>query len=244
MLYSLKRCCAIVVLGLASSLAWAQAVTLQLTTENHAPFNIVNRNTNEVSGISTEKVIELMRRAGETIRITPYPWVRAFQKGQKEANTCVFSTTRTPKREALFKWVGPLVTNHWSIYARANDPRKPKTLEELRPYTLGIYRNDASGEFLIAKGFKTDIANHDSDNPRKLLNERFDFWASGEQTGQSILKEQGLLAKIVPLFQFSKVELYLACHLSMEPSRIERFNQILREMERDGSVAAIERKYK
>lgn len=222
----------------------ARAQSLMLATEDYPPFNIVHPKTQEVTGISTEKVMEMMQRAGEHYRIRAFPWARAFMMGQKEANTCVFSTTRTPDREALFKWVGPLVKNNWMVFARADDSRRPRTLEELRPYVMGTYRNDAVGEYLVLQGFKTDLANYDADNPRKLLYGRFDFWATGELLGLAILKQQGLGGQIVPLFQFHQSEMYLACHPGIAQERIDRFNQILKEMERDGTVAAIEKKYK
>jgi polar amino acid transport system substrate-binding protein len=227
-----------------SAHAKATDAHLILTTEDYPPFNMVDPNNGNISGISTEKVKEIMHRAGETYTITAYPWARAFQMARTDANTCVFSTTRMPEREAMFKWVGPLVKNNWFIFARADDTRKPKSLEDLRPYIMGIYRNDAVGEFLTSKGFKTDIANADADNPRKLLIQRFDFWATGELLGLAILKNQGLQGKIVPRFQFNQTEMYLACHPAIAPERIELFNQILKDIEHDGTAAAIEKKYK
>jgi polar amino acid transport system substrate-binding protein len=220
------------------------AQTLQLTTEDYPPFNIIDAKNGKISGISTEKVAELMLRAKEKYTINAFPWARAFQMARNETNTCVFSTTRSPEREAMFKWVGPLVKNNWFIFGRADDSRHPRSLEELRPYVLGTYRNDAIGEFLTLKGFKTDMTTADADNPRKLLLGRFDFWATGELLGAAILKNQGLESKIVPLFHFNQTEMYLACHSSVAPERIDLWNQLLREMERDGTNAAIEKKYK
>ncbi|MBI3284773.1 MAG: ABC transporter substrate-binding protein [Burkholderiales bacterium] len=214
-----------------------------MTTEDYPPFNIADPKNEEVSGISTDKVRELMRRAGETYSLRAYPWARAFQMAQQNTNTCVFSTTRTPEREPMFKWVGPLVKNNWVVFARADDHRHPKNLEELRPYVLGAYRKDAVGEFLITKGFKIELANVDADNPRKLLYRRFDFWATGELLGLSILKQQNLIGQIVPLFQFQQTELYLACHPDVPQQRIDLFNQLLLEMEKDGTVKAIEKRY-
>ncbi len=220
------------------------AQTLQLTTEDYPPFNIIDAKSGKISGISTEKVSELMLRAKEKYTLNAFPWARAFQMARLEANTCVFSTTRTPEREAMFKWVGPLVKNNWFIFGRADDTRHPRSLEEMRPYVLGTYRNDAIGEFLTLKGFKTDMTTADADNPRKLLLGRFDFWATGELLGAAILKSQGLEGKIVPLFHFNQTEMYLACHSSVVQERIDLWNHLLKEMERDGTNAAIEKKYK
>ncbi len=221
---------------------WAQQ--LVLTTEDYPPFNMLVSGGSEIVGISTEKVRELMRRAKEPYTIKLFPWNRAYQMGRSEPRTCVFSTTRTPEREPLFKWIGPLVKNNWVIFARKNDSRNPRSLDELRDYVLGVYRSDAVGEYLAHHGFKTDVANYDVDNPRKLLYQRFDFWATGELLGLAILKQQGLAEQIVPLFQFNQTEMYLACQPDMPLEKVEMLNRILREMEKDGSSAAIEQKYR
>ncbi|MFZ6754674.1 substrate-binding periplasmic protein [Undibacterium sp. Dicai25W] len=215
-----------------------------LVTEDYPPFNIVNPKTGEVTGMSTEKVQELMKRSDEKYTIAAYPWSRAVQMAQNNPETCVFSTSRTPGRENLYKWVGPLVRNNWTIFARADDTRHPKTLEDLRTYVIGGYRNDAVAEFFSLKGFETDLANADADNPRKLLAGRFDFWASGELLGINILKQQGLTKLIVPLFTFNQADMYLACNLGLPQEKIDKWNQILKNMEKDGTSAAIERKYK
>jgi len=215
-----------------------------LVTEDYPPFNIVNPKTGEVTGLSTEKVQELMRRAGEKYSITAYPWARSIQMAQNNPDTCVFSTSRTPGREQLYKWVGPLVKNNWVIFARADDSRHPKTLEDLRIYTIGSYRNDAIAEYFSLKGFNTELASTDADNPRKLLAGRFDFWASGELLGWEMLKQQGLTKMIVQLFTFNQTEMYLACNTTMSQAKVDKWNQILKEMDKDGTSAAIEKRYK
>ena len=232
-------------LVLGMGLSWSPAVEAEiLVTEDYPPFNIVNLKSGEVTGISTEKVQELMRRAGEKYSITAYPWARAIQMAQNNADTCVFSTSRTPGREQLYKWVGPLVKNNWVIFARADDTRRPKTLEDLRIYTIGSYRNDAIAEYFSLKGFNTELASTDADNPRKLLAGRFDFWASGELLGWEILKQQGLAKMVVQLFTFNQTEMYLACHTGMAQAKIDKWNHILKDMDKDGSSAAIEKKYR
>ncbi len=216
---------------------------LILTTEDYPPFNMPDPKTGQLTGISVDKVVELMRRANEPYKLAPFPWARAYQMAIQMDDTCVFSTTRTPEREALFRWVGPLVMNDWIVFQRGDDQRKPKKLEDLRPFIIGGYNNDAVSEYLKLQHFKVDLANTDADNPAKLLHHRFDFWATGELLGHYLIKRHGLTGKITPLFKFKRTGMYLACRLTMPEQQIERFNQILREMERDGTSAAIERKY-
>ena len=93
---------------------------LTFTTEESPPFNMTV--SGKVVGASTEAVEEMAKRAGITIKISMLPWERAYDFAQKEPNSCVYSTTRTPPREALFKWVGPLVSDKWVLYAK-NDAK-------------------------------------------------------------------------------------------------------------------------
>ncbi len=232
-------------LSIISLWSTAQAGEIQLVTENYPPFNTVHAATGEISGSSTEKVIEIMRRAGESYHLAAFPWSRAYNMSENDPDTCLFSTAYTPSRRDKFQWVGPIVKNNkWVIFARADDTRKPKDLEDLRPYVIGVYRKAMASEVLSLKQFKTEVANYDTDNPRKLLAGRFDFWAAGETHGMEILRNQGLEKQIVPLFHFYQAKMYLACNLQMSKERIDHFNRILREMESDGTVAAIDKKYR
>ena len=221
-----------------------QAMALTITTEDYPPFNIVDSKSQNISGIATEKVSEIMRRSRENYTITAYPWVRAYQLALKERDTCVFSTTRTPEREALFKWIGPLVKNNWYIFSRAGDGRMPKNIQELKPYSIGTYRGDAINDYLLKRGFKTDQAKADEDNPQKLLNNRFDFWATGELLGLAIIKRKKLNDKIVPVLLFNQMDLYLACNLNFEQAKIDLYNNVLQEMDRDGTNLAIDNRYR
>lgn len=218
--------------------------TINLVTEEYPPFNSVDPKTGEIIGMSTEKVKELMKRAGEKYTLAAYPWARAIQMAQNNPDTCVYSTSRTPAREQLYKWVGPMVKNNWVVFARADDNRHPKNLADLRPYVIGSYRSDAIAEYFSLKGYNTELANIDSDNPRKMLAGRFDFWATGELLGWDIIRQQGLDKLIVQLFTFNQTEMYLACHPGMAQATIDKLNQILRDMEKDGTSAGIEKKYK
>lgn len=239
--FIVTMCCCI----LASAFGQASASTLTLLTENYPPYNIVSPLNGQITGASTEKIIELMHRAGQAYTLTSYPWSRALEMTRNDADTCLFSTTRTAERESRFKWIGPLVKhNVWTVFARADDTRHPASLEELRPYTMGAYRKAAVGDYLALKGFATDLANYDADNPRKLLYGRFDFWATGRLLGIATLKAQGLSEKIVPIFDFHQVEMYLACNVNLSQKRVDRFNRLLRKMEDDGTVAKIEARYK
>lgn len=217
--------------------------TISLLTEQYPPFNMYDAGQQNIIGASTDKVRMLMLRAHQPYTLQLLPWSRALSTARQQANACLFSTTRTAERDHWFKWVGPLVVNNWTVFGRASDARRPGSLDEIRTATIGSYRNSAMAEYLQAHGIQTELSSGDSENPKKLLYRRFDYWATGEAPGLALLREQHLSEQIVPLFQFEKVEMYLACNLAMDNKRIEQFRKILREMDKDGSSALIERVY-
>ena len=120
----------------------------------------------------------------------------------------------------------------------------PKNIQELKPYSIGTYRGDAINDYLLKRGFKTDQAKADEDNPQKLLNNRFDFWATGELLGLAIIKRKKLNDKIVPVLLFNQMDLYLACNLNFEQAKIDLYNNVLQEMDRDGTNLAIDNRYR
>ena len=217
---------------------------ITLATEDYPPFNYVDEQSRKIVGISADKVQILMQRAKLDYTIDAYPWTRAYQMAIQSPDTCVFSTVRNAEREKLFRWVGSLGNNNWMIYVRSTTTSSAQTLEDLRPYTIGAYRNSAIGTYLQELGFNIDWANYDAENPRKLVYGRFDYWASGELMGQYHINEARLQGQIIPLFKFHSADMYLACNLTVPLSTINKLNQILKEMDKDGTSAAIDKKYR
>ncbi len=229
---------------LAVAARCAGADVLSLTTEDFSPpFQVSADQRTSWSGISADKLAELMRRARQAYVIAAFPWARAYQMALQLPNTCVFSTTRTAERESLFLWIGPLAANDWAMFGRAGDVRRPAVLEDVRGAIIGGYHDDSTGLFLKARGFRVDVAATDAINLQKLLNGRIDYWATGISSGQFLIAKNKAGGKIVPYFSFQRAQLYLACHKSVGAPLAERLNRILQEMERDGSSAAIERRY-
>lgn len=221
----------------------AAAQALDLYTEDYPPFNIVSQDKLTISGIATDKIRELMRRAGDSYQLSAVPWARSMLLVQKQAGSCMFSTARTPERESHYQWVGPLEHNNLAVFGRADNPHAANNVAGLKSHLIGTKRRDASGEYFTALGYAIDPVTADADNPRKMMRGRFDYWATGELLGLQIIRQQGLSEAIVPLFVFLQVDMYLSCNPDMDPATIARWNRILKQMDNDGTSAAIEKKY-
>lgn len=225
---------------LASTPTHANPARLVLTTEEYPPYNMSGPG-GTVSGISTDIVRLLLGTAGVEYEITIYPWARAIALARTQVNTCVYSMSRTPEREALYKWIGPLVFNDWTLFARSGASR-PQNLDEAMLMHIGSYQGDAIVAFLQTRGHQVDVAPNDDVNPRKLLAGRIDFWATGRLIGQYRLKQQGIEG-IEPVLNFNRTEMYLACQNQMPDAQVQGLNQTLRALERSGAIKKIYASY-
>lgn len=214
---------------------------LSITTESSPPSAMMGERG--VTGFATEKIRMIMDRVGIDYEIDILPWQRAYTLAEKNADTCVYSTTRVPEREALFKWVGPTHENDWTLFGRAGRDYKIATIEDARKYRIGAYNGDVRSEALIAQGFNVDTVQDNQSNPRKLLVGRIDLWASSVRVGTAIVSENGWSGQIVPVLTFKRTELYLACNRAVPDALVAKMNAALRAMNSEGVSAAIERKY-
>ncbi len=214
---------------------------LHLTTEHSPPASMLVEG--RVGGRETDKLREMLERGDIPHRFDLLPWKRAYTLALHAPFTCVYSTARTPEREALFKWVGPTDVSEWVLMCRADARLRLRSLDDARGLRIGTYNGDAREEYLQARGLRVEPVGNDALNPQKLLLKRIDLWAVGQRRGSQLLAQQKLTGKIVPLLVFHRVKVYLACNPSVSDSLIERMNANLDEMRHDGSFQRLDRKY-
>jgi len=237
------------IIVVASLLAWSavhaagqpQVAPLYITTEYSPPSSM--QQDGRLVGIATDKVREALARGAIAYTIEMLPWKRAYAAALTRPDSCVYSTTRTPERERLFKWAGPTDEGEWVLLGRADRQYNLNTLEDARRLRIGTYNGDARDEYLRARGFQVDPAPNDMINPRKLLMNRIDLWAAGFRRGSAVLEQHGWATSIVPVLTFNRVKLYLACNRAVPDATINKLNDAFDAMGRDGSARRLERKY-
>lgn len=231
---------AMLALGCAAS--QAQPVTrLHLTSEAAAPHSM--QDGQRVIGIGADTVREIMTRAHIDHTIELLPWKRAYTAALEHDDTCVFSTTRTPEREALFKWIGPIGEAEWVLMARADRKLHLDSLEEARKYRIGTYNGDARDQYLRTRGFDVDPAPNDLLNPRKLMADRIDLWAASLRRGSATLSRLGYGDRIVPVLVFNRIRVYLACNRGVPDALTARMIVAFESIERDGTLQQILHRY-
>ncbi len=224
----------------AMSAQAAQAADLTLTTEDYPPFNYAK--DGKVTGIATDVVNKLFERAGVKGAPTLYPWQRAYAMAQEEPNTCVYTMARTEAREPLFKWVGPLISDDWVLWAKADSAIKAEKLDDLKGYTIGGYQGDAATDYFVQRQFKVEAIPNNRNNPKKLDGGRIDLWVMGKISGKFLASQEGVTA-IKPVIEVKESPLYLGCGKSVPDDVIAKLNAELKAMHADGTVAAIQKNY-
>jgi len=214
---------------------------LYIATESWAPSSMLEGG--KVTGATTDKVRELMTRSGIGYTIDLLPWQRAFTLALRRRDGCVYSTTRTPQREHLFKWVGPINEVTWVLKGRADRHFQLRTLEDAKPYRIGTYYGDARDQFLRERGFTVDPAPDEVLNPRKLMVGRIDLWATSQRRGDNLAEQNGWDGQIVTVLTFNRQQAYLACNRQVPDALISKMNLAVAAMNRDGTMRRLERKY-
>ena len=216
-------------------------LTLYIVSEHSPPAAM--RDGDNVTGRETDKIRELMQRTGTSYRLDLLPWKRAYVLVGERPDMCVYSMSRTPEREAMFKWIGPTDEADWVFYGRADQDLRLRTLEDARPLRIGTYAGDARDLYLRARGFNIDSSPNDQANPEKLLNHRIDLWALAIRTGSGPLTQFPWSDRLVPVLTFNHVGVYLACNRAVPDALVQQLNTALVAARRDGSIKKIERKY-
>lgn len=215
------------------------AKNFKIYTEDFPPYNYSNKG--EISGISTEIVREILRRLNHPDTIKIAPWSQAYRLILENDYIILYSTTRTPLREDLFKWVGPLVPNNTAFFARTVSGVSINTLDDARKVgRIGVYMDDFGETLLNGKGFKNLRSVPDNKlNVSDLANGKIDLWIINELTGNYMAKEAKLTDKIEKVFDVQKDFMFIAFSKNTPDSIINLWQQTLDNIKDDGTYAQI-----
>lgn len=234
-----RRGCALLaaVLVLATP---AASAPLTLLTEENPPFNYSEGGT--LTGLVTELVQEAARRAGVPVVLEVLPWARAYTRAQAERDTCLFATARLPSREKLFVWIGPLASNRWGVYGKADWTRPVKALPDLKPYRIGGVTSDAKVDYLRENGVTNiRLAADDRQNPPRLFlpatdPDRIDLWVTGF-FGAAGVARAARSGDVKLVFVARDIPLYLACSPQTAPATVRALATAVEQMRDEGVLA-------
>ncbi|MEL7557654.1 ABC transporter substrate-binding protein [Stutzerimonas chloritidismutans] len=238
----------LLVMAASAKAALPEDYKVVLLTENFPPFNMAADGKNyaadhNISGINAEIVREMFKRAEIDYSLTlRFPWERIYNQVLEHPDQGLFSTTYTPEREPLFKWVGPLASTGWVLLAPAGSPMRLSSLEQAKQYQVGAYKNDAVSQHLESKGFEPINSLRDQENIGKLLKGQIDLWATTDPVGPYLAKQEGV-SGLTTVLRFNDAQLFLALNKETPDEVVSRLQKALNEMKSDGAIDAIMRRY-
>lgn len=150
---------------------------LRIITEVYPPYNFVDKSDN-VTGQSTEIVQAILEKTGTQAAIEVMPLSEGLALAQKGPKVVIYSLNKTPQRENLFKWVGPIGHYEQAFYANKGSTIVLNKLEDAKLVKkIGVYKGDAGAQFLASQGFNNlDESLTDAEALKKLMDGTVRLW--------------------------------------------------------------------
>ncbi|WP_043529417.1 substrate-binding periplasmic protein [Litchfieldella xinjiangensis] len=228
---------------LSSMTAAADLSELHFITEDYPPYNY--KRNGEVHGISVDILSAIFEASGlrlprESIRLLP--WARGYETALKEPNTVLFSTTRTPSREALFQWVGPIARDRVTLIARRDRGLSLGSIPELNAssFQVAVIREDIGAQRLEEAGADPGRIISAISNASALMmldRGRVDLWAYSEDVAFWIIEEQGLdVSDYESILTLSESSLYFALNPATDATLVASLQSGLDTLRERGTL--------
>lgn len=221
------------------------AQNLSIYTETSGDAQMVDAN-GKLTGSVVELFEELQKRVGNSSTIEVVPWARSYKALQENPDTILFSVTRTPERENLFKWVGPVLRAKWYFYAKKGSGIKIKKLEDAKKVArIGTYKDDAREQFLKQNGFTNleSVPNSET-NFKKLVLGRVDLVVLTNVGATITAKNAGhTMDDVEAVYEIKSTDLYVAFSSGTADDTVKKWRSALDAMKKDGSFRKIYQKW-
>jgi len=202
-------------------------------TEQLPPFNFIENG--KVIGSSTRLLETLLAKSGHTIthgKINLVPWSRGYHEALTTQNTILYSMARTPEREALFKWVGPVNKLTIGLIAKKESQLVVNKPECLNNYKIAVMHETAAESILKNLGVNTEHMERFS-NPlsqiKKLHEGRVDAMAFGVEGMYQMLSTAGIDPSLYEtVYVLKQSDLYFAFHKETDDALIQELNRLLK----------------
>jgi polar amino acid transport system substrate-binding protein len=219
----------------------ARAAEFTVLTHTLPPFTMGTAAA--PTGLAVEIVETILRHTGDTGRVQMVPYARLMRDVQQGPSTIAFIVARTPEREALMQWVGPILVTPVSLYLKAGAPAVPRTLADaMRLRSIGVTRGGADAQFFQAHGFDgLDFGEGQATDLRKVYLGRMDATPMGAVVFASVLDEIGLTRadfQRAPFILYDSF-VYAAVSPDVPASVIRSWSAALDAMRRSGEYEAL-----
>ncbi len=239
----------LLILSLSIFICNANAQEFKLIAEDAAPNSFIE--DGQVKGKAIEIVRAVLNEIGlEGKAIEVLPWARGYKMLEAEKNVALFPTSRTQKREILFKWAGPIADNNINLYKlKSRKDIQASTLDGLKKYRAGSAggKNNVKTQFLTAHGFVVELVDEDKQNIDKLFRGRVDFIPYSETRLRYDVRRYGhdpeQIEKILNIEEMSS-KAYIAFSKSTDDELVRKLQDGFDAIKKKGIQAEILNRWK
>ena len=221
---------------------------IKLLTETWTPYQMETKNG--INGISIDLVKEIQKRIGNTQEIQVTTWNRGYDITLKKKGYALFLTTRSEKREKLFKWVGPISSMKLVFFKnKKRDDLEILTLDDAKKVkSIVVAKKTIANEVLSDYGFKNlEVNSLASYSFKKLQENKVDLYPVEYHGFMYKLKKLHLEKTVVPVKMEEPIfesQLYIAFNINTEDKIIKTWQSALDEIKKDGTYQKILNNYK
>lgn len=214
---------------------------LRIITEENPPYNYLDTD-GEVAGQSTEIVREILARMHEKAPIEVLPWSDAYGLALNTRDVALYSAARTPEREDLFSWVGPIGKQGFVFYSPRDSEITISGVDEIQgTYTVGVVRDDWRHQYLVKQGFMNLILYTDDIRAiQGVIDGEADLWFGSSDSVTPLSRAAGLEPTVLmPVYTLREIELFVAFNKDTDGDTIRRWQAALDGMKKDGKYEEI-----
>ena len=243
-----------VMLGLAGLLPFcsfgAPFPVFKIMTEQWNPYNY--QENGEAKGLAVDVLVRMLERVGSSQGrgdIHFFPWERGYQSAQQMSDVLLFSMTRTPEREARFKWVGPIADNTIYLFALKSRHIAIAAPAELKKYRIDTYIGAASEDVLVKEfGLRLedlDRSERQVSTVQKIQLGRGDLFPASYPTLDRMCVELHCQREVFePVFPLSRAQLYYAFSKDTPDAVVTQLQSAFDTLKAEGVLGQIGRQYR
>lgn len=213
----------------------------KILTADLPPYNYIDKG--RLKGPVAILISQMLKTLGHNQSISALPWPRAYAMALKGPDYVLFSIVRSPEREKLFKWVGPVARLDDYLFKKRGSPLIIKSLDDAKRYRVGIQCHSAGHQYLRQMGFKkieVDYSVGGLRMARMLMAGRIDLWVAPISSVRWMAAKSGVDPQALePIIPIRKQLLYIGFSRSIPDKEVRRWQAVLDQMKQDGGYDEI-----
>ena len=228
----------------AGNSAPATDAGLRIVTENFPPFNYAGPDGKPGEG--TDVVNGILARLNQTAAIEVMPWAEDYRLALAGPRVVLYSTAGPMTARISIRWVGPIGTIEYTLYARNGSGLQVGSLEAAKKAgSIGVVKDDVRYQFLQENNFgNITTCASDAECLQDLVAGKTDLWLGASGNAAYVARGEGIdPTAFTAVYPIRAVPLYIAFSNDTPDSVVAGWQDALDAMKRDGTFDAIEEKY-